>query len=171
MEADPTEVEIREWFTGQIPKDWFEDLELYVARDEILVVGRLPDVEGAQGGEGGRRVARANRIAEFREETRGERMAIAREAEIGFNRKVSWGARCGDVGRAFTSLSVPVMTRLRARERSVLDTLVDAGVARSRSDALAWCARLVADKQKEWIDELREAFAEVEKVRAAGPVV
>ena len=169
--AEPTEQEIKEWFAEQIPDDWFEELEFYVARDEILVVGRLPDVEAGQGGSAAQAVARANRIAEFREETRGQRMAIAREAEIGFNRKVSWGARCGDVGRAFTSLSVPVMTRLRARERSVLDTLVDAGVARSRSDALAWCARLVADKQKEWIEDLRGAFAEVEKVRAAGPVV
>ena len=171
MPTEPTEAEIKEWFTEQIPEGWFEELEFYVARDEILVVGRLRDVEASQGGEGGKRVARANRIAEFREETRDERVAIARKAEIGFNRKVSWGARCGDVGRAFTSLSVPVMTRLRARERSVLDTLVDAGVARSRSDALAWCARLVADKQKEWIEELRDAFAAVEKVRAAGPVV
>ena len=38
----------------------------------------------------------------------------------------------------FTVASVPVMTRLRQPERVVLDTLVDAGVARSRSDALAW---------------------------------
>jgi hypothetical protein len=97
-------------------------------------------------------------------------MTIARDAEVGFARKVSWGARCGDEGRLFAHLNVPVMTRLRARERAVLDTLVDAGVARSRSDALAWCARLVADKQKDWIDELRTAFAEVEKVRSAGPV-
>ena len=35
------------------------------------------------------------------------------------------------------------MTRLRMPERRVLDTLVDAGVARSRSHALAWCVRLV----------------------------
>ncbi len=169
--SEPTEQEIKDWFTAQIPNDWFEDLEFYVARDEILVVGRLPDVEVGHGGSAALAVARANRIAEFREESRAQRMAIARDAEVGFNRKVSWGARCGDVGRAFTGLSIPVMTRLRARERAVLDTLVDAGVARSRSDALAWCARLVAKKQKEWIDDLRDAFAEVEKVRAAGPVV
>ena len=39
----------------------------------------------------------------------------------------------------------PVMTRLRQPERLVLDTLVDAGVARSRSDALAWAVRLVGE--------------------------
>ncbi|MEA2516184.1 MAG: hypothetical protein QOG16_22 [Actinomycetota bacterium] len=168
MAKEPTEQEIREYFEGQIPKDWFTELELAVARDEIQVIGRLPDIETPAGGSP--RVAKANRIAEWREESREQRMAIARDAEVGFGRKVSWGARCGDEGRLFAHLNIPVMTRLRARERAVLDTLVDAGVARSRSDALAWCARLVADKQKDWIDELRSAFAEVEKVRSAGPV-
>ena len=96
-------------------------------------------------------------------------MAIAHDAEVGFGRKVSWAARCGDEGRLFAHLNVPVMTRLRAKERAMLDTLVDAGVARSRADALAWCARLVASKQEEWLSDLRGAFAEVEKVRAEGP--
>jgi len=167
--TEPTEQEIRAFFESKVPEGWFEEIEIWVARDEIQAIGRIPDITDAPGGSP--RVARANRIAEWREETRSERMGIAREAEIGFGRKVSWGARCGDEGRLFAHLNVPVMTRLRARERAVLDTLVDAGVARSRSDALAWCARLVADKQKEWIEELRSAFSEVEKVRAAGPVV
>ena len=61
------------------------------------------------------------------------------------------------------------MTRLRMPERRVLDTLVDAGVARSRSHALAWCVRLVADKQDEWLKDLREALTNVEKVRGEGP--
>ena len=69
----------------------------------------------------------------------------------------------------FTSLSVPVMTRLRQRDRLVLDTLVDAGVARSRSDALAWCVRLVGKNADAWLAQLREALESVEKVRAAGP--
>jgi hypothetical protein len=51
----------------------------------------------------------------------------------------------------------------------VLDTLVDAGVARSRSDALAWCVRLVHQHEGEWIDQLRDALVHVEKVRAEGP--
>jgi len=160
----PSEQEIRDWFTAKIPTGWFtEDAEVVVAKDEVLVIGRLSD-DGT-----GDRVARATRIEEWRDETRGERMAIAHDAEVGFGRKVSWGARCGDEGRLFAHLNVPVMTRLRAQERAMLDTLVDAGVARSRADALAWCARLVASKQKEWLDDLRGAFAEVEKVRAGGP--
>ena len=160
----PSDQEIRDWFTSKIPGGWFiEAPEVIAAKDEILIVGRLSDDGAAD------RVARATRIEEWRDETRGERMAIARDAEVGFGRKVSWGARCGDEGRLFAHLNVPVMTRLRAKERAMLDTLIDAGVARSRADALAWCARLVESKQKEWLDDLRGAFSEVEKVRAEGP--
>ena len=160
----PSEQEIYDWFVEKIPAEWFiEAPEVVAAKDEVLVVGRLSDEDT------GDRVTRANRIETWRDETREARMAIARDAEVGFGRKVSWGARCGDEGRLFAHLNVPVMTRLRAKERAMLDTLVDAGVARSRADALAWCARLVASKQKEWLEDLRGAFAEVEKVRAEGP--
>ena len=51
----------------------------------------------------------------------------------------------------------------------MLDTLIEAGVARSRSEALAWCVRLVGKNQGEWISSLREALTHVEKVRAEGP--
>ena len=105
----------------------------------------------------------------FRESSRDERMALAGSAEKAFGRKVSWGGRVGDVMVIFTTASVPVMTRLRLPERRVLDTLIDAGVARSRSEALAWCVRLVGDNEKEWIGELRRAFAAVESVRERGP--
>ena len=96
-------------------------------------------------------------------------MRIAEEAERRFGRKVSWGASCGEVRVLFTHLSIPVMTRLRMPEREVLDTLVEASVARSRSEALAWCVRLVRQHQGEWIDELRTALRQVEKVRSEGP--
>jgi hypothetical protein len=61
------------------------------------------------------------------------------------------------------------MTRLRLPERSVLDTLVASGVARSRSDALAWCVRLVAANEDEWLRDLRRALTAVESLRAGGP--
>jgi len=61
------------------------------------------------------------------------------------------------------------MTRLRQPERIVLDTLVDAGVARSRSDALAWCVTLVGEHSDEWLASLGDAMTEVDKVRAEGP--
>ena len=61
------------------------------------------------------------------------------------------------------------MTRLRQPERQVLDTLVEGGVARSRSDALAWCVRLVGKNTETWLADIREALQAVEKARAAGP--
>ena len=61
------------------------------------------------------------------------------------------------------------MTRLRQPERQVLDTLVDAGVARSRSDALAWSVRLVGQHADDWLGQLREAMSEVDKLRSDGP--
>lgn len=163
--------ELQGWFAGRLPDDWFIEVpELTVDRDEILVVGRLADVDlGDKPDDATLAAARAARIDRFRADTRERRMGIADEAEHRFGPKVAWGARCGEVGRIFTSLSVPVMTRLRIRERAVLDTLVDAGVARSRSDALAWSVRLVGKHQSEWIDSLREALGHVEKVRAEGP--
>jgi hypothetical protein len=96
-------------------------------------------------------------------------MQIADEAERQFRRKVAWGASSGDVKRLFTTMSVPVMTRLRLPERQVLDTLVESGVARSRSDALAWCVRLVGKHEADWMQDLRDALVHVQKVRAEGP--
>jgi hypothetical protein len=61
------------------------------------------------------------------------------------------------------------MTRLRMTERQVLDTLVGGGVARSRSEALAWCVRLVGDHQADWIQQLRDALVAVEAARSDGP--
>jgi len=162
--------EVAGWFAGRLPDDWFTGApEITVDRDEILVMGELAEPERPEGAS--REAAAAGRIQGWREETRGARMRIATEAERRFRRKVSWGARCGDVSRLFTHLAVPAMTRLRISERAVLDTLIDAGVARSRSDALAWCVRLVGENQDEWLAKLREAFARVEEVRAEGPAV
>jgi hypothetical protein len=123
--------------------------------------------EGA--GEQEQATAETARITGHREDTREHRMRIADEAQHTFGRIVSWGARCGASTQHFTTASVPVMTRLRMSERQVLDTLIDAGVARSRSEALAWCVRLVDRNEDEWIGELRSAFEHVEQVRSKGP--
>jgi hypothetical protein len=161
------------WLAGRLPDGWFEaPPAVTIDRDEILIVGRVPGPEGSADVAGpARDAAEAGRITRFREETRDERMAIAREAEQRFGRHVAWGAEVGGTSHVFTNLSVPVMTRLRQPERRVLDTLVDSGVARSRSDALAWCVKLVARKSDEWLDELRTAMATVESVRQQGPSV
>jgi hypothetical protein len=163
--------ELRGWFAGRLPSAWFTGpAEVRADREEILVVGTLPDPELPQGASAeATAAARSSRIDGFREDTREQRMRIADEAQHQFRRRVSWGARCGDAEKLFTTVSVPAMTRLRMPERAVLDTLVEAGVARSRSHALAWCVKLVAGKQEEWLKDLREALVHVEKVRSEGP--
>lgn len=157
--------EITAWLVGRLPDSWFEGPpEVKVDREEILVVGTLAAPEGDGGP-----AAEAGRIARHREETRAQRMGIADEGQARFGRSLAWGASCGSTRQVFTSLSVPVMTRLRQPERQVLDTLVAAGVARSRSDALGWSVRLVGQHQDEWISALREALVAVDKVRSEGP--
>ena len=172
-QAAKAESELGAWLTGRVPAEWFQGPpEVTVDREEIVVVGILPDVElGADAGEESVGAARSGRIQQFREDTREARMRIAREAEHRFHRKVAWGVRIGDVERLFTNAAVPVMTRLRMPERQVLDTLIEAGVARSRSEALAWCVKLVGTKQSEWIEELKQSLQHVEKAREGGPQI
>jgi hypothetical protein len=196
MSTSEAAKELRAWFSGRLPAEWFDGApEVVLDREEISVIGRLslpevaadssdaPDVadvsdvsdaadaaDAADVSDAERAAAVAGHIQRFREETRDRRIGIAREAEHRFGRKVSWGVECGGEREMFTTLSVPVMTRLRQPERRVLDTLVDAGVARSRSDALAWCVRLVGKNADDWLGELRSALQHVERARAAGPM-
>ncbi len=162
---------LRGWFAGRLPAGWFTAVPgVHADREEITVIGTLPDPETAEDASDAERAAAAEgRIRRFREETRARRVDIAREAEHRFRRKVSWGVTCGGRTEMFTTLSVPVMTRLRQPERRVLDTLVEGGVARSRSDALAWCVRLVGQHEDSWLADLRSALRRVEEVRSEGP--
>jgi hypothetical protein len=160
---------VRAWFAGRLPADWFAAApDIQVDREEITIMGMLAD-PAAGDSEAERAAAAEGRIRRFREDTRSRRIEIAREAEHRFRRKVSWGVVCGPASEMFTTLSVPVMTRLRQSERRVLDTLVDAGVARSRSDALAWCVRLTGENADAWLSRLRAALRQVEEVRDQGP--
>ncbi len=166
--------DIARWFNEHLPDRWFADEpRVLVDRDEILVLGTLhstsaPDPEGEHDADSDPQPDEV-RIATFRASTRDQRIRIAEHAEALFARKVTWGACSGDTRVLFTHLSVPVMTRLRIDERHILDTLVAAGVARSRSDALGWCVRLVAEHEGDWLDELRDALGAVEEVRARRP--
>jgi hypothetical protein len=152
------------WFAGRLPDGWFVgNPTVDVDREEITVIGELPAPDSPD------EATAVGRISRFREETREQRMQIADEAEARYGRKVAWGAGIGDTRVLFTHLSVPIMTRLRQGERRVLDTLVDAGVARSRSEALSWCVKLVGEHTDEWLRGLRDAMATVDKLRAEGP--
>lgn len=156
--------DIRAWFVARLPRSWFVvPVEVTADRDEVLVIGELVVPAGVSASD------TLTLVKRFREETREARVILAHEAEHRFGRKVSWGVSCGGEEFVFAQLAVPVMTRLRMEERAVLDTLIDAGVARSRSEAMAWCVRLVGRHQGEWITQLRQALVAVEEARAAGP--
>ena len=162
---------IAAWLRGRLPVEWTAagGPGVTVDRDEITVVVTLAaDGSDSAAGDLADEEA-AGRITRFREDTRQARIAIAQEAERRYGRRVAWGARCGGVVDVFTNLAVPVMTRLRQPERMVLDTLVEAGVARSRAHAVAWCVRLVGKHSGDWLGDLRRAMAEVERVREGGP--
>lgn len=154
---------VSDWLAGRLPEDWFAAVDVSIDREEIVITGAIPAPEAASAdGESGR-------IRRFREETRGARIEVARELEERTGRKVSWAVSCGSMTESFTRLSVPVMTRLAQPQRRVLDTLVEAGVAKSRSDALAWCVRLVDQHEGDWLAELESAMGAVRQARANGP--
>lgn len=159
---------ITAWWTGRLPEEWQQHpSEISVDREEIVV--RIGLEAPAHDEPASIAEAARGRISRFREETREARIDLARQAEHRFGRKVAWGATCGDERELFTHLAVPVMTRLRQPERIVLDTLVEAGVARSRADALAWCVRLVGQHSDDWLRQLREAMTSVQQLREQGP--
>lgn len=170
-EYSADEESVRGWFAGRLPQDWFTGpADVTVDREEITVIGPLAAPTLSEDASAAERAAAADgRVRGFREDTRDRRIAIAREAEHRFGRKVAWGVEIEGSRVLFTHLAVPVMTRLRQPERLVLDTLVAAGVARSRADALAWSVRLVGRNAQEWLAELRSAMEQVERVRAQGP--
>lgn len=163
--------EIKAWFAGRLPAEWTQQpASVVVDREEITVRVTLPAVElPADASEATSAEAAAGRMSGWREETRETRIAIAQEAESRFERKVSWGATIEDKSVIFTHLAMPVMTRLRQSQRQVLDTLVEAGVAKSRSDALKWCVKLVERHSDDWLNELRTAMENVRAVREQGP--
>jgi hypothetical protein len=157
-----TELKELESLVGpMIPGGWFEGPpRLTVDDDELLIVGTLtPDGPGD------------GDPAAFREATRAARMEIADRVQPATGRSVAWAVRADDTTTVFTGLGVPVMTRLRIGEREVLDTLQAAGVARSRSEALAWCVRFVGQREATWLQELRTSMEGVSKVRAEGPTL
>ncbi|MFF5175176.1 hypothetical protein ACFY3U_21420 [Micromonospora sp. NPDC000089] len=159
------------WITGAVPDGWFtEPPQVVTDREEIIIWGRLPEPQLADDAtEADRTAAQAGRIHQFRENTRDDRIRVARQVEHRYQRKASWGIRCGESEQLFSHLAAPVMTRLRQPERHVLDTLVDAGVARSRADALAWCVRLVGRHTDDWLSQLRQAMSTVDDLRRQGP--
>ncbi|AHH22217.1 hypothetical protein [Nocardia nova] len=177
QQADlPDAADAPDWFAGRLPSEWFSGTAtIEIDRDEIVVIGELAVAESESGTDGDEKKSGPSRatidgaIARFRESTRPARMQIAQEAQARYGRNVAWGVSVDGERTLFTHLSVPVMTRLRQPERKVLDTLVDAGVARSRADALAWTVKLAGRHAEEWLEELRSAMRKVDDLRSEGP--
>ena len=153
--------ELQQWLQQQIPAALQAappQVRLYP--DELVIVLDIAAPADADAS------ARQALIAQQRENTRGLRMQIADEVQRRSGLPVAWGMRAGDLEVLFTTRTMPVMTRLGRAEREVLDTLVAAGVADTRSSALAYTVRAFAAEHGEWLSEVREAIAEVERVRS-----
>ena len=167
MTTQQSTFSVTAWLTGRLPADWFTALEVTVDREEITITGTIPAPEAPATGSAAD--AESGRIRRFREDTREARIEIARELEHRTERKVSWAVTCGSTTESFTRLAVPVMTRLAQPQRAVLDLLVEAQVAKSRSEALAWCVRLVGQHEGDWLTELDTAMSAVREARAKAP--
>ena len=91
---------IKGWFAGRLPDGWFTGVEVAVEDDQIVVIGALPEINVGSTPEE-KEGAAAGRIARFREETRGQRIGIAQEAEERFKKYVTWGAKLDSVTKRF----------------------------------------------------------------------
>ena len=154
--------ELRQWLNEHLKDLYPEPVEASVSGGELLVMGRLA-VEGEIAEEEAR-----NRINQHREATRPQRVELAQELQRLTGLTVTWGVRCGQVTAYFSSLRVPVMTRLGRAERDVLDTLIRSGVARNRSQAVNWAIQAFARGQRDWLRQLREAANNLSNLREQG---
>lgn len=159
--------ELVPWLTAQLPQELLgaaPEVSLY--DDELIVMlhPRQPNPPAANADE--QRSQERALIVQLREASRPLRMRIAETLQQRLQRPVAWGMRIGQSEELFTARTVPVMTRLDRRERDVLDTLVAAGVAETRSAALAYCVRVFANEHHDWLQEVRGVIAQVQQVRA-----
>ena len=163
--------EITGWVSGALPADLYRSVPtIEVDGDEILVVGDVGAPEVPEGLDAeGTTAAERSRIARFREETRGRRIAVARQAEVRFGRPVSWGATSGATTERFTTVRAAVGTRLGLEHRQVLDRLVASGIAHHRGEALAWCVALVEKNEEPWLTRLQEALDNLHEAADQAP--
>src|SRR5215472_4414045 len=93
--------QIQGWFAGRLPDGWYSGVDVSIEDDQIVVLGKLSE-EGLPAEDSAKEGFAAGRIGRFREETRGSRIGIAREAEERFGKHVTWGATLGGVTKRFT---------------------------------------------------------------------
>ncbi len=158
--------DIKATVQSRLPATLASKVYVAVYPDEVVIVLH-PDIELPQADtpDQQRRSEQAL-IAQQREATRTQRIKVAKELQRILKLPIAWGMRIGESEMLFTTRSAPVMTRLGRVERDVLDTLVAAGVAETRSSALAYTVRAFALEHGEWLAEVREALEQVRQVRA-----
>jgi hypothetical protein len=159
--------ELVAWLTERLPANLRGAPPRVLLYDDEVIVLLSPElVAQVEAEEDARRASERALIERLREETRPLRMQLAELLQPSLGRTVSWGMRVGGSEALFTTRTLPVMTRLDRRERDVLDTLVAAGVADTRSAALAYCVRVFASEHDSWLHEVRGVLEQVQHVRA-----
>ena len=104
-------------------------------------------------------------IEQYRNETRNTRVLLGRDLNKQYGYDVSWGMRLGETTQFFTSNTKPVMTRLSAEERRVVDTLISANIVHTRSAALSYIVRVFEAEHGDWLEELQQALVHIQQVR------
>ncbi len=158
--------DLQRWLQSRLPAALLaQPPQITLYPDEVLIILHL-DAPAPDTNEELQRQNEQALIAQQREASRPLRMQIAAEIERMLRLSVAWGMRAGSTEQIFTTRTTPVMTRLGRAERDVLDTLVAAGVAETRSSALAYTVRAFAAEHADWLAEVRQAIEQVRQVRS-----
>ena len=158
--------ELKEWLLAQLPSVITHcETEVTSDEDEMLVILHLNTAGlGDMTDEACREEDQAL-IAHHRAETKPLRIQLARDIRHLYGYTVTWGMRAGKTVQFFTNNQKPVMTRLSYQERRVLDTLIAANIANTRSAALSYIVRTFAAEHQDWLDEVQDALVRVEQLR------
>lgn len=158
--------ELKEWLLHQLPPAITScETEVTSDEDEMLVILHLDTSALGETKENERKRVEQACIVHYRAETKALRIQLAREIHEQYGYTVTWGMRAGKTIQFFTNNQKPVMTRLSYYERRVLDTLIAANVANTRSAALAYIVRTFAAEHQDWLDDVQEALVHVEQLR------
>ena len=156
---------VSEMLTNWLPATVLaESPEIIEDDDELLIVLNL-GTAGVTGEADARKQSEQEQIDRRRDETKSTRIRIGNRLGRATGKAVSWGMKVGDTRQLFTDNTSPVMTRLSRPERQVLDTLIAAGVANTRSAALGYIVRVFGEEHQDWLNEVQNAMSHVASLR------
>ena len=157
--------ELTRWLLSQLPASVTgSDPEITLDADELLIILNL-NTDSLKDGCEALKKREQELIERRRSETRKLRIQLGRQLEEISGCAVSWGMQAGGTVELFTMNTVAVMTRLSHAERQVLDTLIAANVANTRSAALAYIVRAFAIEHQEWLNQAQEAAKHMANLR------